>query len=283
MFYCGFGGDFCGQSTTDDVNPVSSYVILAFVNTQSDGSVIMDEANYPKAEHDKWKAAGKKIIISAGGQNGHWDSVFHDKTSITNFCRSINDYIKKYNMDGVDIDIEGYHATPRVVADMLIEMRTFIGNGLLIVSPECVTVYQGSPVVSADVGGQAFNYFVPIIQLADHVIDLYQPQAYNNWYGATGGSLEFLKNVYLNWRNIKGIGQWDSPIPNFKGVAGDKLMMGVLASTSAGGAAYYAVPDTIRQFKKWIQENNYPLRGFMMWDSNWDKLNNFVISNACVE
>ena len=42
LFYCGFGKNFCGQSTTDDVHPGTKFVILAFVNTQSDGSVVMD-------------------------------------------------------------------------------------------------------------------------------------------------------------------------------------------------------------------------------------------------
>jgi hypothetical protein len=42
LYYCGFGDKFCGQSTEDDVNPGAKLVILAFVNTQSDGSVIMD-------------------------------------------------------------------------------------------------------------------------------------------------------------------------------------------------------------------------------------------------
>ena len=42
MFYCGFGQDFCGQSTDNDVNKVASYVILAFVNTNTDGSVALD-------------------------------------------------------------------------------------------------------------------------------------------------------------------------------------------------------------------------------------------------
>jgi hypothetical protein len=42
MFYCGFGDKFCGQSTDDDVHPGATNVILAFVNTQTDGSVIMD-------------------------------------------------------------------------------------------------------------------------------------------------------------------------------------------------------------------------------------------------
>ena len=42
MFYCGFGGQFCGQSKTDDVNPKADIVILAFANTQKDGSALMD-------------------------------------------------------------------------------------------------------------------------------------------------------------------------------------------------------------------------------------------------
>lgn len=42
MFYCGFGGDFCGQSNTDDVNPKSAISILSFANTQKNGSIIVD-------------------------------------------------------------------------------------------------------------------------------------------------------------------------------------------------------------------------------------------------
>ncbi len=76
---------------------------------------------------------------------------------------------------------------------------------------------------------------------------------------------------------------WTSPLPNFKGVSGNKLLMGLLASTSAGGAQYYAPPSAIRDFKSWIKQNNYPLKGFMMWDSNWDILNGFAISNAATE
>lgn len=161
-------------------------------------------------------------------------------------------------------------------------MKKKIGSKLLIVSPENVAVYQGTSVPSADVGGQAFNYFVPIINLADAYIDFYQPQAYNNWYGGlAGGTSAYLKEVYLNWRNLQGTVAWSSPISNFKGVSGDKLIMGVLASTTAGGSQYYAPGSVILDFKSWIRQNNYPLKGFMMWDSNWDKLNQFSISNAC--
>ena len=47
IFWCGFGGDFCGQSTTDDVNPKATHVILAFANTNAaDGSVYVDTAHW---------------------------------------------------------------------------------------------------------------------------------------------------------------------------------------------------------------------------------------------
>jgi hypothetical protein len=120
-------------------------------------------------------------------------------------------------------------------------LKNALGSKLIIVSPEDVAVYQGSTVPDPDKGGNAFNYFVPIINLADSSIDYYQPQAYNNWYdGELGGSLIYLQDVYLNWRNLNGTGQWDAPLANFTGVNGDKLLIGLTASTSAGGAGYYA-------------------------------------------
>ena len=94
---------------------------------------------------------------------------------------------------------------------------------------------------------------MPIINLADSSIDFYQPQAYNNWYdGFPGGSLQYLQDVYLNWRNLQGIGQWTKPIPNFAGVAGVKLLIGLLGSSSAGGAAYYAQPSVIKNLKAYL-------------------------------
>jgi hypothetical protein len=47
LYYCGFGDNFCGQSKEDDVNPGAHLVILSFVNTHADGSVELDEANFP--------------------------------------------------------------------------------------------------------------------------------------------------------------------------------------------------------------------------------------------
>ena len=99
-------------------------------------------------------------------------------------------------------------------------LNSQVGSNILVVSPEDVAVYQGAPVPSPDAGGQPFNYFVPIIQLADSSIDIYQPQAYNNWYdGLPGGSRDYFYDVYLNWRNLQGLSPWGKPLENFQGVA----------------------------------------------------------------
>lgn len=135
MFYCGFSGDFCGQSTTDDVNQKSAIVILAFANTNKDGTITVDSPNYPTSVVGGWKSSGKKVILSVGGQNGHWDVVFNSDASIDNFINSIDRYLTQYNLDGIDLDIEDYKAPPRIVAETIIKLKKKIGSKLLIVSP----------------------------------------------------------------------------------------------------------------------------------------------------
>lgn len=125
---------------------------------------------------------------------------------------------------------------------------------------------------------------MPIIKLADNYIDIYQIQAYNNWYNNwDGASLEYLKDVYLNWINEQGLLTAYKPIADFCGIDGDKMMMGLLASTSAGDSRFYRSRSTIREFKYWLEANNYELKGFMIWDSHWDYGNSFRISNVVKE
>ena len=116
IFYCGFGQDYCGQSTDDDVNSKVKFVILAFANPQADGTVQVDDPNFPTALVSSWQASGKKVLLSIGGQNGNWAFIFATSTSISNFINSMANVLTQYNLDGVDLDIENYMATPRTVA-----------------------------------------------------------------------------------------------------------------------------------------------------------------------
>ena len=156
-------------------------------------------------------------MISVGGQNGNWAYVFASEGSISRFVDSLTDIVKKFRLNGVDLDIESYLAPPRTVATTIQKLKSSlnqkVGKNILVVSPEDVAIYQGAVVPSPDAGGQPFNYFVPIVKLADDSIDFYQPQAYNNWYdGLPGGSLDYFRDVYLNWRNLQGLSPWAKPL-----------------------------------------------------------------------
>jgi chitinase len=123
IFYCGFSGDFCGQSNFDDTNAKTSFVILAFVNTNSDGSITTDSANFPTDLVKAWQAAGRKVFISVGGQNGNWNYVFSSQDNIDTFVNSVKNTINLYKLDGVDLDIESYNAAPRTVANAIKQLK----------------------------------------------------------------------------------------------------------------------------------------------------------------
>ena len=137
-------------------------------------------------------------------------------------------------------------------------------------------------VPDASLPDQYYNYLVNIVKTADAYIDYYQVQAYNDWYEFPGGSLQYLQNVYLNWRNLQGMSQWGStPIANFEGVKASKLVMGVLGS-QGGGSGYYCSETVLGQFKEWLKGNNYEVRGFMIWNSKLDAANLRAVSSKVV-
>lgn len=107
-------------------------------------------------------------------------------------------------------------------------------------------------------------------------------QAYNNWYdGLQAGSLSYLQDIYLQWSNLpSSFCSGCSPIPNFTGVPSNKLVMGIPASPTAGTGSPLAT--TIDSFMNWQITNNYTIRGWMMWDSHWDSLNAFNLSNTII-
>ena len=72
----------------------------------------MDEPNFPHAAYKKWKDAGKKILISVGGQFGNWHTIFASDKNIQNFVDSLVDLCKRFKLDGVDLDIESYGDRP---------------------------------------------------------------------------------------------------------------------------------------------------------------------------
>jgi len=129
--------------------------------------------------------------------------------------------------------------------------------------------------------GLPFNYLIPVIALADASIDYYHVKAYSNWYdGYEHASLQYMQDVYLNWRNLQGLCPDCKPIPSFKGVLPSKLFMGVVASDKARKPEEYAGPTVIKSFKAWLAGKGYDMYGFHIWNSRYDQQNGNQVSNA---
>jgi hypothetical protein len=110
---------------------------MAFANTQESGALVVDKM--PTQLIKNWQQRGKKVLISVGGENGHWAPLFaHPQT----FIESVASIIETNNLDGIDLDIEGYTTPPAVVASTISMMRQRLGkNRLIVVSPENVGVF----------------------------------------------------------------------------------------------------------------------------------------------
>lgn len=232
------------------------------------------------------------VFLSVGGPNNNWNNAFSSESNRQNFLNSLASLATDVNstFDGVDLDIEAYFATsPRMIANTIKDLRTLFKKlykikRFITLTSDCIGVYQGAPVPSPDdTKIQAFNFIVPIIQLADDVIDFYNLKAYSNWYdGYNHTSVEYIQDIYLNWRNLPGMCQGCRPIPDFKGVSETKLFIGLLASPDARTASEYGGPNLVKNTKAWLSKQGYKLAGFHLWNSYFDQANGYQVSTAII-
>jgi chitinase len=248
-----------------------------------------DGNNINKTMIASWRQTGKFVLLSVGGPNNLWNNAFSSESNRQNFVNSLANLVNISDFDGVDLDIEAYFTTaPRNVANTIKDLRVlfnkFKGKRWITLTADCIGVYQGAPVPSPDdTKIQAFNFVVPIIQLADDAIDYYNSKAYSNWYdGYNHTAVEYIQDIYLNWRNLPGMCQGCRPIANFKGVDGAKILIGLLASPDARTAAEYGGPNLVKNTKAWLLKQGYKVAGFQLWNSYFDKANGYQVSTTII-
>lgn len=289
-YWCGFSLSFCGQSSTNDINPKTTIVVLAFANIE-ESMVVVDTTNWPTTLITNWQQQGKKVILSIGGQNVNWTTAFASTDSIDNFTSSINAILTQYNLDGVDLDIENGNASVTNVIYAINSLKQKITPKILTIAPQNVGVYQPNPFIPNSTTLDGWSYFVPVLNGAIQSIDYVAIQAYNNWYGGgnynpSAASVDYLMNSYLNWLNSPNtlFNPPQTPIANFAGVPESKLIIGILASSKAGGSAFAPTPTMLESVVQTLSQPPYnnSLAGYMMWDSYWDESNSYEISDAAI-
>ncbi|MEV7072674.1 glycoside hydrolase family 18 protein [Streptomyces sp. NPDC093990] len=222
-----------------------------------------------KADIRAKQAAGKKVIVSVGGQNG--TVAVNDTASAANFANSVYSLMQTYGFDGVDIDLEnGLNAT--YMSQALRSLAAKAGSSLVLtMAPQTI-----------DMQSTSNAYFQTALNVKD-ILTVVNMQYYNSgsMLGCDGkvysqGSVDFL--TALACIQLEG------------GLAPSQVGLGLPASTSGAGSGYVS-PTVVNNALDCLTRGTncgsfkpartYPdLRGAMTWSTNWDASAGNAWSNA---
>jgi chitinase len=278
----GYWQNFNNGATVQKISDVPSQydiIAVAFADaTGTPGAVTfnLDSAGLGGYTVDQFKAdirakqaAGKKVVVSVGGQNGTVS--VNDSTSAANFANSLYSLMQTYGFDGVDIDLEnGLNAT--YMSQALRQLSSKAGSSLVItMAPQTI-----------DMQSTSNGYFQTALNIKD-ILTVVNTQYYNSgsMLGCDGkvysqGSVDFL--TALACIQLEG------------GLSPSQVGLGVPASPSGAGSGYVS-PTVVNNALDCLTKTTncgsfrpsktYPdLRGAMTWSTNWDAASGNAWSNA---
>ncbi|MET9910812.1 glycoside hydrolase family 18 protein [Streptomyces sp. NPDC006476] len=251
------------------------------------------------------QAAGKKVLISIGGQNGQ---VQLTTTAARDaFVSSVSNIIDTYGLDGLDIDFEGHslslnaddtdfkHPTTPVIVNLISALKTlkakYGSRFVLTMAPETFFVQMGYQYYGTGKwGGQdpRCGAYLPVIHALRDDLTLLHVQDYNsgpimgldNQYHSMGGA-DF--HIAMTDMLLTGFPVAGDPANVFPPLRPDQVAIGMPASTNAGNG-YVAPAEVVKTLDCLTREANcgsYPthgtwpaLRGLMTWSINWDRYSN---------
>jgi chitinase len=271
----GYWQNFDNGATVQRLSDVSDQydiIAVAFANadpSRPGGITFALDSGLGGYTEDQFKAdiaaehsAGKKVVISVGGQNGTIS--VSDATSAQNFADSALSLMQTYGFDGVDIDLEnGVNA--QFMGQALHSIASQAGSGFtLTMAPQTI-----------DMQSTGTEYFKLALDVKD-ILTIVNMQYYNSgtMLGCDGqvygqGSVDFL--TALACIQLKG------------GLNPGQVGLGVPASTSAAGGGYVD-PSVVNNALDCLAsgtncgsyhpDTTWPgIGGAMTWSTNWDASN----------
>ncbi|MHC3426686.1 chitinase [Streptomyces sp. DT18] len=250
------------------------------------------------------QAAGKKVLISIGGQNGQVQLT--TAAARDTFVSSVSKIIDEYGLDGLDIDFEGHSlslntgdtdfrnpTTPAIVnlISAIKSLKAKYGKDfVLTMAPETFFVQLGYQYYgSGPWGGQdpRAGAYLPVIHALRDDLTLLHVQDYNsgsimgldNQYHSMGGA-DF--HIAMTDMLLTGFPVAGDTSRVFPALRPDQVAIGMPASTQAGNGwtAPGEVTKTLNCLTKKTDCGSYQthgtwpaLRGLMTWSINWDRFN----------
>lgn len=275
-------------------------IVVAFGDDAGNGSVSFtvdpgagSEAQFI-ADVAAARSRGKKVVLSLGGQNG--TVTLNNSTQVANFVNSMEDLIRYYGFDGVDIDLESgagvSHGAPvqTNLVTAIKQLNTRIGPSFyLSMAPEHPYVQGGFAAYSGIWGA-----YLPIIDGLRQELDLIHVQYYNNGalyspYSQNGlaeGSVDMLVGASLML--IEGFRTNNNTGVVFNGLRPDQVAFGLPSgpsSANSGQASSATIANALNCLTRLQScgtirpQQAYPtFRGVMTWSINWDRRDGFNFS-----
>ena len=248
------------------------------------------------------QAAGKKVLISIGGQNGQVQLT--TTAARDTFVSSVSKIIDTYGLDGLDIDFEGHslsldasdtdfkNPTTPVVVNLISALKTlkakYGSKFVLTMAPETFFVQLGYQYYGTGKwGGQdpRAGAYLPVIYALRDDLTLLHVQDYNsgpimgldNQYHSMGGADFHVAMTDMLLTGFPVAGDANNVFPPLRP---DQVAIGMPASTNAGNG--YVTPSEVTKTLdcltrktncgSYATHGTWPgLRGLMTWSINWDR------------
>ncbi|MFF3637133.1 chitinase [Streptomyces sp. NPDC002250] len=266
---------------------------------------VESDADFKAAVRAK-QAAGKKVLISIGGQNGQ---VQLTTTAARDaFVASVSKIIDDYGLDGLDIDFEGHslslntndtdfrNPTTPVIVNLISALKTlkarYGSKFVLSMAPETFFVQNGYQYYGTGKwGGQdpRCGAYLPVIHALRDDLTLLHVQDYNsgpimgldNQYHSMGGADFHIAMTDMLLTGFPVAGDANNVFPPLRP---DQIAIGMPASVNAGNG-YVSPSEVTRTLDCLTKRTNcgsyathgtWPaLRGLMTWSVNWDRYANW--------
>ncbi|QES52296.1 chitinase [Streptomyces venezuelae] len=255
------------------------------------------------------QAAGKKVLISIGGQNGQVQ--LGTTAARDTFVSSVSKIIDEYGLDGLDIDFEGHslslaagdtdfrNPTTPVVVNLISALKTLKArygpDFVLTMAPETFFVQLGYQFYgSGPWGGQdpRAGAYLPVIHALRADLTLLHVQDYNsgpimgldNQYHSMGGA-DF--HIAMTDMLLTGFPVAGNPDRVFPALRPEQVAIGLPATTNAGNghtppAEVNKALDCLTKKQNcgtYTTHGTWPaLRGLMTWSVNWDRFGSWEFS-----
>ncbi|MFC8986439.1 chitinase [Streptomyces sp. NPDC057115] len=262
---------------------------------------VESDAEFKAAIRDK-QAAGKKVLISIGGQNGQVRLT--TAAARDTFVSSVSKIIDEYGLDGLDIDFEGHslsldagdtdfrNPTTPVIVHLISALKTlkakYGDDFVLTMAPETFFVQLGYQFYgSGPWGGQdaRAGAYLPVIHALRDDLTLLHVQDYNsgpimgldNQYHSMGGADFHIAMTDMLLTGFPVAGNADRVFPPLRA---DQVAIGMPATVNAGNGhvSPAEVTKTLDCLTRKVQCGSYAthgtwpdLRGLMTWSINWDR------------